>query len=292
MSAPLGTLPAVTVYGPIPVRLRRRAEERNHEDCRHHPHRQHRVTGRAAASAGGCPAHAASSTSRPAGLTRARTADVVQTDLADSDAVVRATRGADALFWLAPFNADRDADPVAWYALARHRAGITDERMPHRSSSVGAWRSGTRAGELELSPVKPPRRPVDRHLIPRSVPPAAAVLRNLAMPLVRLRRGVTPPDARRQRLPAQPEKHQLVIASVIWVDPSGDVSSTGRSVSTRHGRMLSGAQSRLSSIRYRNAISRSSLIRGAGDLADARGPSGARPTRSALEQHPTPRSCP
>ena len=43
-------------------------------------------------------------------------AQVVQTDLADSDAVVRATRGADALFWLAPFNADPSADPVAWYA--------------------------------------------------------------------------------------------------------------------------------------------------------------------------------
>jgi hypothetical protein len=40
-------------------------------------------------------------------------ADVVRTDLADSDAVVRATRDADALFWLAPFITDPDADPVA-----------------------------------------------------------------------------------------------------------------------------------------------------------------------------------
>lgn len=43
-------------------------------------------------------------------------ADVVQTDLADSDAVVRATRGADALFWVAPLLTDPDGDPEAWYA--------------------------------------------------------------------------------------------------------------------------------------------------------------------------------
>ena len=41
-------------------------------------------------------------------------ADVVQADQADADAVVRATRGAEALFWVAPDTADPDADPVAW----------------------------------------------------------------------------------------------------------------------------------------------------------------------------------
>src|ERR1700728_4884237 len=38
-------------------------------------------------------------------------ADVVQADQADAGAVVRATRDADALFWLAPDTADPDADP-------------------------------------------------------------------------------------------------------------------------------------------------------------------------------------
>ena len=51
-------------------------------------------------------------------------ADVVQADQADADAVVRATRDAGALFWVAPDTADPDADPVAWYA----RLGATAAR--------------------------------------------------------------------------------------------------------------------------------------------------------------------
>ncbi len=43
-------------------------------------------------------------------------ADVVQADQAEADAVVQATRDADALFWVAPDTADPDADPAAWSA--------------------------------------------------------------------------------------------------------------------------------------------------------------------------------
>jgi uncharacterized protein YbjT (DUF2867 family) len=78
-------------------------------------------------------------------------ADVVRTDLADSDAVVRATRGADALFWLAPFNADPDADPVAWYAqLGATAARAVTENGIARTvfiSSVGAEKR-TGIGEI------------------------------------------------------------------------------------------------------------------------------------------------
>jgi uncharacterized protein YbjT (DUF2867 family) len=78
-------------------------------------------------------------------------ADVVRTDLADSDAVVRATRGADALFWLAPFMADPDADPVAWYAqLGATAARAVTENGIARTvfiSSVGAEKR-TGIGEI------------------------------------------------------------------------------------------------------------------------------------------------
>jgi uncharacterized protein YbjT (DUF2867 family) len=81
---------------------------------------------------------------------RAR-ADVVQTDLADSDAVVRATRGADALFWVAPLMKDPDADPVAWNA----QLGVTAARAVTENgiartvfiSSVGAEKR-TGVGEI------------------------------------------------------------------------------------------------------------------------------------------------
>jgi uncharacterized protein YbjT (DUF2867 family) len=78
-------------------------------------------------------------------------ADVVRTDLADSDAVVRATRDADALFWLAPFNADPDADPVAWYAqLGATAARAVTENGIARTvfvSSIGAEQR-TGVGEI------------------------------------------------------------------------------------------------------------------------------------------------
>jgi uncharacterized protein YbjT (DUF2867 family) len=41
-------------------------------------------------------------------------ADVTAVDLAEAAAVVRAARGADALFWVEPSTADPAADPVAW----------------------------------------------------------------------------------------------------------------------------------------------------------------------------------
>ncbi len=79
-------------------------------------------------------------------------ADVVQTDLADSDAVVRATRGADALFWLAPFMADPDADPVAWYTqLGATAARAVTENGIVRTvfiSSIGAEKR-TGVGEID-----------------------------------------------------------------------------------------------------------------------------------------------
>jgi uncharacterized protein YbjT (DUF2867 family) len=69
-------------------------------------------------------------------------ADVVQADLADSDAVVRATCGADALFWVAPEAADPDADPVAWFAeLGANAARAVTENDIARTvflSSIGA----------------------------------------------------------------------------------------------------------------------------------------------------------
>jgi uncharacterized protein YbjT (DUF2867 family) len=77
-------------------------------------------------------------------------ADVVQADQADADAVVRATRDADALFWLAPDTADPDADPVAWYAqLGANAARAVTENGIARTvflSSTGAeMRSGAGA---------------------------------------------------------------------------------------------------------------------------------------------------
>jgi len=79
-------------------------------------------------------------------------ADVVEADLSDSDAVVRATRDADALLWVAPRTADRSADPVAWYAgLGTNAARAVTENGIGRTvflSSIGAeLQSG--AGEID-----------------------------------------------------------------------------------------------------------------------------------------------
>jgi len=79
-------------------------------------------------------------------------ADVVEADLGDAAAVVRATRDADALFWVEPQTADPGADPVAWYAML----GATAARAVMQNgigrtvflSSIGAEkRSG--AGEID-----------------------------------------------------------------------------------------------------------------------------------------------
>src|ERR1700735_1830147 len=77
-------------------------------------------------------------------------ADVVQAAQADADAVVRATRDADALFWVAPDTADPDADPVAWYAQlgANAARAVTENGIAHTVflSSTGAeMRSGAGA---------------------------------------------------------------------------------------------------------------------------------------------------
>ena len=79
-------------------------------------------------------------------------ADVTQADLTDAAAVVRATRAADALFWVEPRTDDQDADPVAWYsALGATAARAVTENGIGRTvllSSIGAeLRSG--AGEID-----------------------------------------------------------------------------------------------------------------------------------------------
>jgi uncharacterized protein YbjT (DUF2867 family) len=79
-------------------------------------------------------------------------ADVVEADLGDADAVVRATRDADALLWVAPRTADPRADPVAWYSgLGATAARAVTENGIGRTvfiSSIGAeMRSG--AGEID-----------------------------------------------------------------------------------------------------------------------------------------------
>jgi uncharacterized protein YbjT (DUF2867 family) len=79
-------------------------------------------------------------------------ADVIAVDLADAAAVVRVTRGADALFWVSPPTADADADPVAWYArLGANAARAVTENQIGRTvflSSVGAEKR-LGAGEID-----------------------------------------------------------------------------------------------------------------------------------------------
>ncbi len=77
---------------------------------------------------------------------------MVEADLGDATAVVRATRGADALFWVEPQSADRGAGPVAWYAmLGANAARAVTENAVGRTvflSSIGAeMHSG--AGEID-----------------------------------------------------------------------------------------------------------------------------------------------
>ena len=79
-------------------------------------------------------------------------ADVVEADLGDADAVVRATEDADALLWVEPPIADPNADPVAWYArLGANASRAVTENGIGRTvflSSIGAEkRSG--AGEID-----------------------------------------------------------------------------------------------------------------------------------------------
>jgi uncharacterized protein YbjT (DUF2867 family) len=79
-------------------------------------------------------------------------ADVVEADLSDAEAVVRATRDADALFWVEPATADPGADPVAWYGMlgANAARAVTENGIGRTVflSSIGAeMRSG--AGEID-----------------------------------------------------------------------------------------------------------------------------------------------
>lgn len=79
-------------------------------------------------------------------------ADVVETDLSDGAAVVRATRDADTLFWANPSTFEPAADPVAWYTRLGGNAAraVTENRIGRTVflSSIGAeMRSG--AGEID-----------------------------------------------------------------------------------------------------------------------------------------------
>jgi uncharacterized protein YbjT (DUF2867 family) len=91
---------------------------------------------------------------RPARLdpSASERAEVVEADLGDAAAVVRATRGADALFWVDPPMADPSADPVAWYTMLGGTAAraVTQNGIGRTVflSSIGAEkRSG--AGEID-----------------------------------------------------------------------------------------------------------------------------------------------
>jgi uncharacterized protein YbjT (DUF2867 family) len=90
----------------------------------------------------------------PARLKRALSgrADVIEADLSDGDAVVRATRDADALLWVTPRTADTSADPVSWNARLGGNAvrAVTENKIGRTVflSSIGAeMRSG--AGEID-----------------------------------------------------------------------------------------------------------------------------------------------
>ncbi|MCW2932389.1 MAG: NmrA family transcriptional regulator [Actinomycetia bacterium] len=91
---------------------------------------------------------------RPARLSAAMSerSDVLEVDLADAAAVERATRGADALFWVNPPTFEPEADPVAWYAMlganaARAVAANGIGRTVFLSSIGAEKRSG--AGEID-----------------------------------------------------------------------------------------------------------------------------------------------
>ena len=157
--------------------------------------------------------------------------DVVRTDLADSDAVVRATRGADALFWLAPFMADPDADPVAWYA----ELGVTAARAVTENgiartvfvSSVGAEK---RTGVGEIAGLASTEESLDA--TGSSVLHLRCGYFYTNLDLDSLRRGVV-------RIPAAIDYPQP------WVDPRdiGDIAAarllyggwSGRNVQAVHG---------------------------------------------------------
>jgi uncharacterized protein YbjT (DUF2867 family) len=77
---------------------------------------------------------------------------VVQAELADAAAVVRATKGTDALFWVDPPSVDPSADPIAWYAMlgANAARAVTENGIGRTVflSSIGAeLRSG--AGDID-----------------------------------------------------------------------------------------------------------------------------------------------
>jgi uncharacterized protein YbjT (DUF2867 family) len=79
-------------------------------------------------------------------------AEVVQADLADAVAVLRSTKGTDALFWVDPPTADPTGDPVAWYAMlgANAARAVTENGIGRTVflSSIGAeLRSG--AGDID-----------------------------------------------------------------------------------------------------------------------------------------------
>lgn len=79
-------------------------------------------------------------------------AAVIQADQGDTEAIVRATQGADCLFWVNPAASDVTADPVEWYARlgATAARAVVENGIAHTVflSSVGAEKRHG-AGEID-----------------------------------------------------------------------------------------------------------------------------------------------
>lgn len=79
-------------------------------------------------------------------------AEVVQADQGNAETIMRATQGADCLFWVNPATADVTADPVEWYdqlgAMAAHAVTGNDIAQTVFLSSVGAEKRHG-AGEID-----------------------------------------------------------------------------------------------------------------------------------------------
>lgn len=172
---------------------------------------------------------------RPAQLDAAITerADVVQADLTDAAAVVRVTRGADALFWVNPSTEDPDADPVAWYAQLGGKAAraVTENQIGRTVflSSIGAEK---RSGAGEIDGLARSEEQLDATGAPVLHLRGGYFFTNLLWELDAIREGVL-------RLPMAVDYAQP------WVDPRdiGDIAAarllsagwSGRQVQAVHG---------------------------------------------------------
>lgn len=119
------------------------------EDRRDHPDGQRRLARRAATAAGGHATDPADAPPEKLDEQTAKLVDVVQGDQLDKDDVLRATEGADALYWVDPPGGE---DPIATYALAgSHAAAAIREHGITRTvfqRSVGAEKR-VGAGEID-----------------------------------------------------------------------------------------------------------------------------------------------